>query len=554
MALIGLRGLGVIITVFSTLFFGLWVNSLKRKDIEKRDYVEKIYQENAANLKAATQQIQRIIDSEDKAALKKIVNLDLEELNSLYRNKSISALTVLRAYQENAIEVHNRTNCIVSWVPEAEEQAKKLDRVPLRKRGPLHGVPISVKECYDVAHTFSTGGLTKFSRNKAEADCPAVALVKKLGGIPFCKTNVPQGMVSLQCSNPIYGTTTNPHMTDRESGGSSGGEGALIGGGGSILGLANDIGGSLRNPAAFSGAYTLKPTASRGLSQDGVVDVTGTHPSYITTVGGFIARTAPALETAWREVWHARNAGEGNRGPRWDQKVYNKSPKKIGFLKSFELLEPAFGCQRAVEEAAYKLEELGYELVEIPPPDLEEVLDYYHGIILSEIDSGLLQFNLDIDVEDSTLTSLMDFVRLYQLPIPSKLKRMIGEYMSASILSIPKVFNSVKKLNFGDYMREKFVENYLKQMDEWEVDIILCPAQLMPAPKTGVMGRFPAGIIPYIPWNVLDFPAGIAPITQWTDEDTRRMKSYPRGYKEHLVIREACENAVGLPLGVQVNH
>merc|ERR1719320_125071 len=129
---------------------------------------------------------------------------------------------------------------------------------------------------------------------------------------------------------------------------------------------------------------------------------------------------------------------------------------------------------------------------------------------------------------------------------------MIVEYLSASVLSIPKIFNSVKTLNFGNYMREQFVENYLKQMDEWEVDIILCPAQLMPAPKTGVMGRFPAGIIPYIPWNILDFPAGIAPITQWTDEDTRRMKSYPRGYEEHLVIREACENAVGLPLGVQV--
>merc|ERR1719228_1445293 len=90
-------------------------------------------------------------------------------------------------------------------------------------------------------------------------------------------------------------------------------------------------------------------------------------------------------------------------------------------------------------------------------------------------------------------------------------------------------------------------------MIELKVDIILCPAQLMPAPKTGVLGSCPAaGIAPYIPWNVLDFPAGVAPITSWNEEDATKMNSYPTDYKEHDVIKEACEGAIGLPLGVQV--
>merc|ERR1719249_409187 len=136
------------------------------------------------------------------------------------KNGEVTASSVLKAYQVAAVNVHKRTNCIVGWIEEAKEQAQLLDDLPPEKRGPLHGVPV-------------------------------------------CKTNVPQVMYSLQCSNPIYGATSNPHMSGRECGGSSGGEGALIGGGGSVLGLGSDIGGSLRNPAAFCGIYSLKPSAGR---------------------------------------------------------------------------------------------------------------------------------------------------------------------------------------------------------------------------------------------------------------------------------------------------
>ncbi len=94
--------------------------------------------------------------------------------------------------------------------------------------------------------------------------------LKSLGAVPFCQTNVPQTMFSLQCSNPAYGATSNPHDVTREPGGSSGGEGALLAGGGSVLGIGSDLGGSLRNPAALCGIYSLRPTFGRHLSQMGV--------------------------------------------------------------------------------------------------------------------------------------------------------------------------------------------------------------------------------------------------------------------------------------------
>merc|ERR1719410_2154141 len=105
-------------------------------------------------------------------------------------------------------------------------------------------------------------------------------------------------MMSIQCSNPIYGTSCNPHSepgNPRECGGSSGG--------GSILGLGSDIGGSLRSPVAFCGAFSLKPTVGRHLSQLGVVAPVGPPPVGVLVTGGYMTRSARALEQAWRITW-----------------------------------------------------------------------------------------------------------------------------------------------------------------------------------------------------------------------------------------------------------
>ena len=112
--------------------------------------------------------------------------------------------------------------------------------------------------------------MCQYGHQPLEKDGVAVEVMKSLGAVPFCLTNVPQLMFSLQCSNPLYGETGNAHDAKRETGGSSGGEGSLIGSKSSILGLGSDVGGSLRNPAVFNGIYSLKPSHGRHLSQYGV--------------------------------------------------------------------------------------------------------------------------------------------------------------------------------------------------------------------------------------------------------------------------------------------
>ena len=96
-----------------------------------------------------------------------------------------------------------------------------------------------------------------------DEDCVLVKVLRHQGAIPFVKTNVPQTMLSWDSANPIFGATTNPHDAKRCAGGSSGGEAAILGSGGVVLGWGGDIGGSIRIPASFCGVYGIKPTFNR---------------------------------------------------------------------------------------------------------------------------------------------------------------------------------------------------------------------------------------------------------------------------------------------------
>ena len=165
--------------------------------------------------------------------------------------------------QAQALQVTDKHNCVCQFLTEASEWAQYLDSLPEGQRGPLHGLPISVKESFFIKGYSQTAGMSRFLDHPAEKDSPFVQALKDLGAIPFCTTNVPQTMKSYACSNPIYGQTNNPYDPSRVPGGSSGGEACLIACGGSILGIGTDAGGSVRIPATFCGIVSLKPTTGR---------------------------------------------------------------------------------------------------------------------------------------------------------------------------------------------------------------------------------------------------------------------------------------------------
>ena len=163
--------------------------------------------------------------------------------------------------------VHEVTNCVAAWNDEeALARADELDRARERDGpvGPLHGLPITVKDWIDVAGLPCTGGYEECRERMPETDATVVARMRAAGAIVLAKTTV-------QEDSAIFGPVRNPHDPTRSPGGSSSGAAAAVAGGGSPLALGSDSGGSIRLPAAWCGAPALKPSA-------GLVPTTGHFP------------------------------------------------------------------------------------------------------------------------------------------------------------------------------------------------------------------------------------------------------------------------------------
>ncbi len=162
---------------------------------------------------------------------------------------------------------------------------------------PLFGVPMTVKESFDVAGLPTTFGFEAHRDHRARADAVAVARLKAAGAVILGKTNVPPGLADLQSDNPVYGRTNNPHRHDRVAGGSSGGSAAALASGMVPLEIGSDIGGSIRVPAHFNGIWGMKTTFG-ALSRDGhYFPRTDGHAGPLSVIGP-LARNADDLAVA----------------------------------------------------------------------------------------------------------------------------------------------------------------------------------------------------------------------------------------------------------------
>lgn len=133
-------------------------------------------------------------------------------------------------------------------------------------KGPLHGVPFCVKDDHDVKGMDSTLGCSKYLYQPVSSTAVVVKVLVDAGGIPFCKTNLPQTTMSGASDNPIFGTTVNPLNKALCPGGSSSGTGCLVKAGGAPFGTGSDIGGSVRIPSHMCGIATIRPTIGRNSS------------------------------------------------------------------------------------------------------------------------------------------------------------------------------------------------------------------------------------------------------------------------------------------------
>lgn len=238
------------------------------------------------------------------------------EIAAHIRAGKISALECLEYFRHRVDAFNPRLNALVvlDW-ERARKRAAAADRAQARGAswGPLHGVPITVKESFDLAAHPTTWGDPALAANVAQQDDLAVQRLESAGAIVFGKTNVPLRLMDLQSYNAIYGATINPWDATRGPGGSSGGSAAALAAGLTALELGSDIGGSIRNPAHYCGVFGHKPTFGLvGATRNGPP---GTLGATDMAVSGPLARSAEDLALSMHylaapgpfeaSVWHA---------------------------------------------------------------------------------------------------------------------------------------------------------------------------------------------------------------------------------------------------------
>lgn len=207
----------------------------------------------------------------------KLLTISGKQMAEMIRTGKLTSREAVEAHIEQILKVNPDINAVVKdrfgkAREEADAADKKVKSSGGRNLPPYHGVPCTIKEAYAFAGMPHTSGVVARKNVVAKEDATAVARLRKAGAIPLGVTNVPELCLWFETHNLIYGRTNNPYDKRRIAGGSSGGEGAVVGAGGSPFGLGSDIGGSIRMPAFFNGVFGHKPTG-------GLVPGTGHYPA-----------------------------------------------------------------------------------------------------------------------------------------------------------------------------------------------------------------------------------------------------------------------------------
>jgi amidase len=221
------------------------------------------------------------------------------ELAGALRRREVSSRELLELYLDRIDRLDGPIGAVVTLDAEgARRRCAEADEALVRGRplGPLHGLPVTVKDAIATGGLRSTGGATELRDHVPAEDAPAVARLRAAGAVVFGKTNLPRWSGDLQTYNEMFGTTSNPWDTARTAGGSSGGPAAAVACGFTAFELGTDIGGSVRVPSHFCGAFGLKPSFGV-VPQRGYLDhVGGGTTDADINVFGPIARSAADLE------------------------------------------------------------------------------------------------------------------------------------------------------------------------------------------------------------------------------------------------------------------
>ncbi|WP_170347248.1 amidase family protein [Ruegeria atlantica] len=357
-----------------------------------------------------------------------IWRLSATDLTTLTRRGDLSATEAVQASIERMDEVNPDLNAVVEDLREqALERARALDnaRAGGKPTGPLHGVPVTIKVNVDQKGHATTNGVVALKDVIAPDDAPVVSNLQKAGAVVVGRTNTPEFSFRADTDNPLYGRTHNPWGRHISPGGSSGGAGAAVMAGIGALAHGNDIGGSLRFPAAANGAVTVKPGLGRVPAWNPSQKAERGLLAQSMSVQGLITRSAadlylsmPSLIAAdARDPFHVPMPW---RGPAPD------APVKVAFTKNTfgYALHPE--VEKALDTAREALVDAGYVVQEIDPPDVFECGRIGYRTLMGEV---LTLMKSDIEAAGSKTIQNIFAVYFQEFPpiVETEMVRMLAK-------------------------------------------------------------------------------------------------------------------------------
>lgn len=445
--------------------------------------------------------------------------LEITESNAIeivtnIKQQKWSSLEVTKAFCHRASIAHQLTNCLTEiFFDEAIETAKKLDEYQELNNGstigPFHGLPISLKDNFNVKGQATTIGMVNFCFNpdKFDFDSTLVSNLRDLGAILYVKTNVPVAMMMPETTNHIWGNTLNPMNTSLTSGGSLGGEAALIKLKGSPFGIGSDIGGSIRIPASFQNLYSLRPSFGRFPTYGARSGLPGLES--VNSVNGPLCNTIDDLEFYCKSIidhqpWlHDAKCVEIP----W-RNVELPKLLNIAVLTDDGFVRPTPPIRRGMEIVIEKLTEAGHDVIEWDPVDHVRLAEIIGQFFVSDGGHHVLKQTME------TEEPLFPYMENY------------GTSKDMKVSELWKLQSERTKL-MKDYL-DRWNETCKVTKNGKPIDAIIMPA----TPFAGSpIGKFPTYVGYTSPFNVLDYSVGTFPVTR-AHKDLDRVDKRTAGYND----------------------
>jgi len=487
-----------------------------------------------------------------------LIWLSATETADLIARGDLSATEAVEARIARIQQVNPRLNAVV--VPlfaQALSEARAADTARSRSGGlgPLHGVPITIKEMFDLIGTPTTAGVSANRAVNASSDAVCVKRLRQAGAIVLGKTNVPQLGIMYETDNPVYGRSNNPWNLERAPGGSSGGEAAIIAAGGSPLGLGSDAAGSIREPSHACGIHGLKPTSGR-LSVTGHWMFPGFPRAWVQP--GPMARSVADLALAFQVMaCPVENETDGNADPSVGPVVVRDPASvqiaglRIGVYETDSHLPATPAVRRVVREAAHALRATGAQVEEFSPPDVEDAWRLYMG--LSYADGMIfLQRLLKGSRRDWRIGRLFAFAEIptaFRPGLDWLLRACRQNYLANAFDSVSR--QSLSAARYFELLdaEQAYRDRFKAAIDAQQLDAIVCPASPLPATTHGNEYATFQGLASAL-YNVLGMPAGVVAASR-----IRAGEECDRPPSSDVVLRAARlveQGSTGLPVGVQV--